>query len=33
VVGTGGAVISDVPDDVIVAGVPAKILKRREVNA
>jgi len=33
VVGTGGAVISDVPDDVIVAGTPATILKRREANA
>jgi acetyltransferase-like isoleucine patch superfamily enzyme len=29
-VGAGAAVVGDVPDDVVVVGVPAKILKKNE---
>jgi hypothetical protein len=30
IVGAGAAVVTDIPDDVVAVGVPAKVIKRRQ---
>ena len=33
IVGAGAAVVKDVPENVVVAGVPAKVLRREAAHA